>query len=281
MRRETEFRRSEPIPTGRRLRLTSHVSRLTVFLLAACGVTPLTNRIDVGNEAFVIGVGEGPDSLTDLYAARAGGGSFVRLSYNRAQEAGPRLSPSGTLLVYLRSSPVETTEPEPAIVILNLLNGAERSARIPRTGGAARAAAWLEGDSVVVVRSDSGFWRLGAPAGSEPHRIARAGEPGADSALAVTLGHAPSFGRVEPCPDGGSCIRAASGDVTSLGTDVSGVLRWGADSVGYFRGNLFEVRPLGGGRVRRPSWTGLPARLRELSYHAGQVTTETGVSGRR
>jgi hypothetical protein len=39
---------------------------------------PLTNRIKIGDEAFVIGVGEGPDGQTDLYAAPAGGGAFTR-----------------------------------------------------------------------------------------------------------------------------------------------------------------------------------------------------------
>ena len=36
--------------------------------LAGCGVTPLTNRINIGQEPFVIGVGEGSDGFSDLYA---------------------------------------------------------------------------------------------------------------------------------------------------------------------------------------------------------------------
>ena len=61
------------------VRLTSHVSLLTG--LTACAVTPLSNRIRVGEEPFVIGVGEGSDAMTDLFAAPAGGGAFAVASY--------------------------------------------------------------------------------------------------------------------------------------------------------------------------------------------------------
>lgn len=262
---------------GRRwLPLTAYL-----LLLTSCAVTPLTNRLSPGEEPFVVAVGEGPDSLTDLYAAPAGGGAFVRLTYSRAQEAAPRLSSGGTLLVFLRSSPVETTDPEPEIVVLNLLSGSERRIRLPRSGGAARGAAWLAGDSVLVVRSDSGLWRFRAPPDpAELTELAPAERSRADSALGVVLGD-PPFGTVERCGEQGPCVRAAGGELTLLGAGVSGVLRWGPDSVGYFTGDGFEVRPLGGGRSRRPAWKSSPVRLRELSYHPGQVTTTSGVSGRR
>ena len=62
---------STPAETPRpvlRLLLTCHLS-----LLTNCSITPLTNKIRVGEEPFVIVVGEGRDGETDLFAAPAGG----------------------------------------------------------------------------------------------------------------------------------------------------------------------------------------------------------------
>jgi len=47
--------------------------------------------------------------------------------------------------------------------------------------------------------------------------------------------------------------------VTLLDSTATGAVRWGADSLGYFLRDGFEVRPLGGGRSRRPVWSGAPA----------------------
>lgn len=253
-----------------------------VLPLTGCSVTPLTNKIRIGEEPFVIAVGEGPDAMTDLYAAPAAGGAFVRFTFNRMQEASPRLSSRGTLLVFLRSSPVETPDPEPEVVVLDLSTGAERGVRIPRSSGAARAAAWLAGDSVVVVRADSGLWRFRAPPDPADLRQLDAAERDrAESALDVMLGDPPTVA-VVPCAGGGLCARASGGEATTLDPDGSGPVRWGGDSVGYFTARGFEVRPLAGGRTRWPQWNGAPSRLRGLTYYGGnQVMTATGVSGAR
>jgi len=257
--------------------LTSHLLPLT-----ACSVTPLTNKIRIGEEPFVVAVGEGPDAMTDLYAAPAAGGTFVRFTFNRMQEAAPRLSSGGTQLVFLRSSPVETTHPEPEVVVLDLKTGSERGVRIPRPAGAARTAAWLAGDSIVVVRLDSGLWRFRVPPSpTDLRRLDAADRDRAQAALGVMLGDPPTVA-VVPCAGGGLCARTSGGEVAPLDPDGSGPVRWGGDSVGYFTARGFEVRPLAGGKSRWPQWSGAPARLRGLTYHGGnQVTTATGVSGAR
>ena len=102
---------------------------LTAYLAAAaaCTVTPLTNKINIGEEAFVIGVGEGPDSLTDLFAAPAGNGAFARLTFNRTEEHLPRLSPDGLRVAYLRRAPGES---QWSLVILDLLSNAEQTSTV-------------------------------------------------------------------------------------------------------------------------------------------------------
>jgi len=254
------------------LTVDRRVAPLFLLLAAACGVTPLTNKIDVGSEAFVVGIGEAPDGMTDLYAAPASGGTVFRVTFNRLQEQKPRLSASGALLVYLRSSPVETAEPEPEIVMLNLLTMAERGVRLPADAGRPTAVAWLPGDSAVAVRAGGPIWTFAAP--PEPPRFTRvssADSSRADSALAVLLGE-PPFARIETCGTGaaGVCIRTASGETSAIDSTGQGGLRWGTDSLGFFSGGTFTVRPLGAGRARYPAWRSAPAGFRELTYHPGR-----------
>jgi hypothetical protein len=243
-----------------------------VFLLfaAACGVTPLTNKIDVGTDAFVIGVGEASDGMTDLFAAPAGGGTITRVTFNRLQEQGPRLSGSGTLLVFLRSSPVETTDPEPEIVMLNLESMAERGARLPREAGAPVAVGWLTGDTAIAVRTGDAIWSLPATlASSEFTRLAGADSARADSSLAVILGDPPRAMVVDCSGGTGVCVRTVSGELSTLDSAATSPLRWGADSIAYSMGGTVTIRPLAGGRSRTPPWRGAPASFRELSYHPG------------
>ncbi len=259
---------------SRSLQYTVHCSLCT--LLAGCGVTPLTNKVAPGRDAFVIGVGEAADGMTDFYAASASGGPVFRLTFNRLQEQKPRLSQSGTMLAYLRSSPVETTDPEPEIVVLNLVSMAERGVRLPPGAGAATAVAWLPGDSALVVRAGEGLWTSPAP----PARLALTRLPQAealraDSALQVVLGE-PAAAMVVPCEGGsaGVCVRADSGPPDRLEAEATGPVRWGADSVGYWTRLGFTVRPLAGGRPRLPRWRDAPGRFRELTQHPGRSTVE-------
>ena len=241
-----------------------------LLLAAACGVTPLTNKIDVGADAFVIGVGEAADGMTDLFAASAAGGPVSRVTFNRLQEQVPRVSGSGTLLVFLRSSPVETTDPEPEIVVLNLVSMAERGVRLPREAGPAVAVAWLTGDTNIAVRTDGAIWSLSAPpASSEFTRLTGADSARADSALSVLLGD-PPMAMVVDCGGGsGVCVRTTSGETSTLDSAATAPLRWGGDSIAYSRNGMVTVRPLAGGRPRTPAWSAAPSAFRDLAYHPG------------
>src|ERR1041385_6708167 len=130
-------------------------------LLTGCSVTPLTNKISVGEEAFILAVGEGPDGMTDLYAAPAHGGAFARLSFNRMVESGPRLSEGGRMVAYLRRAP-DAAEP-PEVVVLDLGNGAEERVALPREAGSPAAVAWLPNNSRIAVRADSGLFGFAPP----------------------------------------------------------------------------------------------------------------------
>ena len=248
--------------------LTAHRLPLTaaVWLGIASCVTPLTNRIAVGEQPFVIGVGEGADSATDLFAAPAGGGSFVRLTFNRAVERLPSLAPEGLRVAYLRRA-AEGKGPVWSLVVLDLVTSSERTAALPPAAGAAERLGWSRDGRRVIVRAQAGgFWETAVP----PGKLSLTPAPDsvqADSLTTVLLGE-PSWARIAEC-GGELCIRSATGEVTRLGPGVSGAIRWGADSVGYFEGSRFAVRPLGAGRLRQPAWSNAPARLRELTYHAG------------
>ena len=254
--------------TGYRLLVTGYW-----LLVTSCVVTPLTNKIDVGEDPFVIGVGEGPDSLTDLFAAPAGGGAFVRLTFNRAEERGPRLSPDGLMVAYLRHSKAGS---DWSLVLLDLVRNTERSAPIPSDAGEPVRLGWsAEGDRIAVQAGRYLTTRAPGPIVLEPlDSIA------GDSLVRERLG-AEREGMIRVCDAGGGLCVVVGDAVTPLGPERTGAIRWGADSLGYFTGANFEVRPLTGGYARRPTWTGLPSHLRELTYHGGQVTTRTGVSGRR
>src|SRR6266540_2090822 len=147
-------------------------------LLTACSVTPLTNKIAVGEEALVVAVGEGPDGMTDLFAAPAHGGAFVRLSYNRMVESGPRLSTSGRSVAFLRRTAGGERPAE--VVVMSLETGGERRIALPADAGAASAVAWLPEDAALAVRTASGVFRFPAP----PSAITPSPLHGADSARA-------------------------------------------------------------------------------------------------
>ena len=235
---------------------------LTVY---GCTVTPLTNKIEVGEQAFVIGVGEGSDAATDLFAAPAGGGSFVRLTFNRAEERAPALSPDGLRVAFLRRSAGGPW----TLVLLDLRNSGERTTPVPAEAGEPERLAWSANGERVLLRG-RGYYESPAPPGKPLLQPARDAAQ-ADSLTAVLLGDPPR-GSIVPCDSGGLCIRSRTGEQTPLGAGVHGAIRWGSDSVGYFSNTRFEVRPLGGGRVRQPAWKEAPAGLRELTYHPGATS---------
>ena len=234
-------------------------------VLFGCQVTPLTNKIRIGEEPFVIAVGEGADSLTDLWAASAGGGGFIRLSFNRAEERAPRLAPDGRRLAFLRRI-AGGADSRWHLVLLDLLSNAEWTTPLPAGAGDPEALGWSPDGARVVLRAGALYQSPAPPALVGLTAVSPEAVAAADSLTRERLGPG-NQGMLAPC-DGTLCVQVG-GAITSLGDAVRGALRWGPDSVGYFRGNVFEVRPLGGGRVRRPAWQSAPAGLRSLTHHPG------------
>ncbi len=237
-----------------------------LVLLAACAVTPLTNHIAVGEEAFVIGVGEGPDRATDLYAAPASGGSFVRLTFNRLEERAPRLSPSGTSVAFFRGG-AGAERPGWSVIVLDLRTNAEHAAEIPG-GGEPERLGWSADGTTVVVLAGGYFAVPAGPGAAALTAIPGPGVPSADSLTQERLGEPPSA-VIRRCAGTGLCITGADGETSTLDPGATGAIRWGADSVAYFTPRGFVVRPLAGGYSRRPVWNAAPAGLRTLTYHPG------------
>ena len=230
-----------------------------VLIATGCSVSPLTNKIRVGEEPFVIGVGEGSDGLTDLYAALAVGGSFYRLTFNRGEERLPELSAGGVQVAFIRRN---TTADPWSLVVLDLRNNREASTPLPRAIGDPTALGWSQDDGVVVVRGHGSLVTPAPPGALWLRSVALDSVRWADS-LSSELAGTPPFARITACPDG-ACVVAGS-DTTRL-PGVTGAIRWGPDSLGYFGSSGWEIRPLAGGRVRRPDWKGVPTRLRDLTY---------------
>ena len=245
---------------------------VTGVILAACRVTPLSNRIAVGEEPFVIFVGEGPGGVTDLFASAASGGEVVQLTFSRERESSPALDPTGSIVAFLRR-PVRDEE-RTYLVVMNLQSGAERETHVPTALGAPGRVGWTADGDHIVVAAELGVLETAAP----PDLLELAPLPssgsvraGAESALAVLLGE-PVFARVVPCAMGagrGICVEAG-GRLQSLVEDGRDPVRWGRDSLGYFRDDVLWVRPLGGGRPRRLHWSRAPANPREPTYFGGQ-----------
>ncbi|HEU5217186.1 MAG TPA: hypothetical protein VFU23_00905 [Gemmatimonadales bacterium] len=253
---------------------------LIIGCLASCGVTPLTNKLRIGEESYIIAVGEGNDGQTDLYAAPAGGGSFTRLTFSRPEEALPAISPDGARVAFLRAAG-GVKGPPWSVVVLDLMNYSERVTPLPSDAGDPRRLGWTRDGARVIVSAREYFVTSAAPAPPALTRWPADSTALADSLTRQLLGD-PPLGMVGECSGGGLCIVARTGEVTPLDSGARDAVRWGADSVGYFLPGGFEIRPLAGGSTRRPAWSGAPARLRQLSYYRGpQDTTSSGVSGIR
>ena len=271
---------STPAETPRpvlRLLLTCHLS-----LLTNCSITPLTNKIRVGEEPFVIVVGEGRDGETDLFAAPAGGGAFVRLTFNRPAESVPAISPNGGSVAFLRTS--LGGPPATEVIVLDLHTNVERALLIPAGGGPPDRLGWSHDGATLFIHTPGGLFGGSARGSRRAEPVGASERQAGDSALTVLLGD-PVFGKVIDCGEGETtlCVRAASGETTPLGPGARDPFRWGSDSVAYLNGEQVEVRPLGGGKTRRPIWKEAPAHLRSPTYHPGngaQVARETGLSGR-
>lgn len=239
--------------------------------LAGCRISlsPIQNKIAVGREAFAVFVAEGEGGTGDLYAVSAGGGATTPITYTRVRELAPALAPDGTALAFLR----EGTPGDPTtrrVVVMNLLNGAERMP--PATATPADAVAWsADGSELFVLAGDSLYASAAPPARGEWRALDGAERTRADSAFMVLLG-TPAFARAVECPEVGVCVELPNGERSVVDAEGKGAVRWGSDSIGYFSGAGFVVRPLGPGRPRDLRLTPPRPEPRELTFFPGPAS---------
>ena len=241
---------------------------LAALIGTACRVSlsPLQNHLAPGEEPFAVFVANGEGGTGDLFAVRAEGGVSYPITYTRVRELAPALAPTGTSLAFLR----EAVAGDPAtrrVVVMNLLNGSERI--LPAVEAPIDALAWDPGGVQLFLRAGSTTYAVPAPpAEGAPRRLDPTQVPIADSAFSVLLG-TPAFARAVECPEVGVCIELPSGERSVLDQEGRGAARWGSDSVGYFVGNHFVVRPLGAGHARELRFTPPRAEPRELTFFPG------------
>ncbi|HWA17193.1 MAG TPA: hypothetical protein VG817_12210 [Gemmatimonadales bacterium] len=242
--------------------------RSVLFLLAMLGcrgtLSPLSNRIDIGQESYFVFVADGEDGLGDLFAAAPVGGQAYQITYTRLDEQQPRLSPDGVVLAFLRRSHGDSARLEP--VFMNLVNGAERTIA---DAGDVTALAWSADGTQLYLRGASGIKVVDAPpARSVVRTVDGAMLATADSAFKVLLGE-PPVGEAISCEQGGVCASVASG-VTLLAAEGKFPANWGKDSLVYSVGNDLIVRPLGGGATRTVRFTGALKSPRQVSLFLSQ-----------
>ena len=258
----------------RRFPLTPFLFPLTPLLLCSCDPTlpPLRGQIEIGKDRYAVFVGgSGPNS--DLYAVRGEGGPSIPITFTSVAELRPALSPDGGALAFLRGASLRDSTPS-TVWVMNLLSGSERELALPKAAGRPAQVGWEPGGASLIVASETGLYRIGAPP-AEPHpKPAGPGEKvRAESSLAVLLGD-PVFARVVPCQSAGDlCVTGDSG-AALLARGARDPVRWGTDSVAFFVGNNLEIRPLGAGRPRRLVWSNAPERPRGMTFFPGGVRSE-------
>jgi hypothetical protein len=107
-------------------------SLLLLVTLASCRGTlsPLSNKLEIGDESYFVFVADGEEGLGDLFAAAPVGGEAYQFTFTRLDERAPVLSPDGVVVAYLRSRrPGESAAAD--VVMMNLVNGVERSVEAP------------------------------------------------------------------------------------------------------------------------------------------------------
>ena len=255
---------TRPQVTVRSARAAAAVAAVA-FVFSASSFSPVSHRIKIGEESFIVFVGEGIDHHTDLFAVPAGGGSVAQVTFTPLVEQGPRLSPTGEVVAFIR---MHDTLPDAHrdVVLMNLLGGGEVTLAVPAQAGTPKVLAWSTDGRTLYIRTDRGDWQSPAPPTAAPVTAVPATEDArVDSVVNVWLGE-PRFARVIACAGGGLCILGPKRDTTALASLGSDPLRWGADSVAWFQPDGMVVRSLGPGRERRITWTNGPEHPRDATY---------------
>jgi hypothetical protein len=243
--------------------------------LGACSLPPLRGKAEIGKDAYAVFAADAPGG-TDLFAVLPTGGAPIPLTFSPVEESDPALSPDGATVLFLRHER-HGTEDRRTVWLLNLLSGVERELVLPPSWKAVpERAAWSADGRSIYVRTSGGaapaIARFPAPPGSDaPALLAGAARGQADSSFLVLLG-SPAFASVTECGDG-LCTIGADGASTPLASPARDAARWGPDSVGYFTGDRFAIRPLGPGRPRVLQWSPAPANPRRLTFFPGRPSS--------
>jgi len=246
------------------------IAALAAIALYGGAITPHAHRIKVGEEAFVLFVGEGRDRHTDLFAVPAAGGPITQVTFTALVEMRPRLTSTGEMVAFLR---VRDTMPgqRREIVVVNLLSYGEMVMAVPDSVGRPDAVAWSDDASTLYLRTDRGLWQMAAPpTPTVVTAVAASQAAAADSALETWLGR-PRFSRVIPCATGGLCAIGPSGDTATLTSQGRGAIRWGTDSVGWFQDEGIVVRSLGPSHDRVVTLKDGPTDPRDATYASGSA----------
>jgi WD40-like Beta Propeller Repeat len=238
------------------------------LLLIGCRGTlsPLSNKIEVGQQPYLIFAADGEDGLGDLFASALTGGQSFQITFTRVDEALPSLSPDGTMLAFTRSRAPD----DPAhrlLVVMNLLSGAERQVDVD--GAAPTALAWsADGTRIFLRQGDMVRMTSAPPVALRLDPIAGGDRVAADSQLAVLLGD-PPLATAVPCENNeGICAILMDGSrqtITRTGTDPA---RWSGDSIVYHENEAWVIRPLAGGKTRTLSLASVHPR--SLTLFAGR-----------
>ena len=248
---------------------------LPALALAACSLPPLRGKAEIGKDRYAVFAADVPGG-TDLFAVLPTGGAPIPLTFSPVEESDPALSPDGATVLFLRHER-RGSEDHRTVWLLNLLSGIERELVLPASWKAVpERAAWSADGHVVYVRTIGGTPRATArfaapPADGTPALVTGAEQARADSSFLVLLG-SPAFAAVAECGDG-LCTVGADGASTPLASPAREPARWGADSVGYFTGDRFAIRPLGPGRTRILEWSPAPANPRHVTFFPGRPSS--------
>jgi hypothetical protein len=225
--------------------------------------------MEIGHDPYAVFVG-GEALNGDLYAVRPEGGTPTQITFTTVAESRPALAPDGIGLAFIRGTSLNDSTPA-TVWVMNLLSGSERELALPKGAGAPERVGWESNGSSVIVRTDSGLYRVSTrPGPPQSTPVPEAERAQAESSLAILLGD-PVFTRVVPCESRRDlCLVGATGKRGLLAQSVRDPVRWGGDSVGFFVGDRLQIRPLRRGRPRLLLITNTPERPREMTFFAGK-----------
>jgi hypothetical protein len=240
-----------------------------IILLLGCrgSLSPLSNKLDIGEEAYLVFTADGEAGQGDLFASTPAGGTPYQVTFTRVDERLGALSPDGTMLAFVRAR--SPSDDRRWLVVMNLLNGAERQTEVRDI--APEATAWAPDGRKVYVRSGTTVLVTAAPPGSlELSEVIAPDRPAAESALAVLLGD-PAVGVVVPCETSGLCAEFPGDTPAVIAAAATSPVRWAGDSLAYLDNGEWTVRPFSGGRTRILRWNSLTGRPRDLTLFPGRA----------